>query len=206
MPEKIAAIDCGEAHCCVRRRHTAKIYCWGRNDNGQLGTAPVSEAMPVTGIPDVPPVYPGYDLQKSMAVGGYHTCALGNDGEVYCFGANYSYQLGYEGATPPEPVVKVPLPKRAVAVYAGYYSSCALLEDDQIQCWGANIADPTAYWTPKASPSLLFAEPLEKLALGSDSHFALLPDGTLLSWGGSYYVLSREPLPMYEPTACCTDL
>jgi alpha-tubulin suppressor-like RCC1 family protein len=206
LPDALGTVDCGDTHCCVRRQQPSPdIYCWGSSYNGEMGETTPGTTTPPLEISGVPAVDAGYDIQKSLAVGAYHACALANDGEVYCFGNNSYSQLGYAGV-PPEPFVKVELPKRAVAVFASYYSSCALLEDDQLLCWGTYINDPVNWWTPSATPKLLTDQPIRALSSFYDLHFLVLADGNVLSWGGWYMLTDRAALPQYEPAPCCEDL
>jgi alpha-tubulin suppressor-like RCC1 family protein len=67
-------------------------YCWGSNQNGQLGdgsntsrTAPTAVAAGITFV--------------SVSPGGPHTCGRASDGLVYCWGLNTYGQLGDATAT-----------------------------------------------------------------------------------------------------------
>jgi hypothetical protein len=85
------------AHCpggpcrkttCACAPRTARFCVRGDNSYGQLGRdQPIDsgqELLPVPGLPAV----------ASLAVGATHACALGRDGEVYCWGHNFFGQLG----------------------------------------------------------------------------------------------------------------
>jgi hypothetical protein len=154
----------------------------------------------------VPALSEGYDLDKSLAVGPYHTCALANDGEVHCFGANFYSSMGVSNQSPPPAYVNVALPKRAVAVYASYYATCAQLEDDELWCWGGYIHDRPDYWFADPVPKYVLTGPLETLATKNDTHFAVFLDGSVKSWGNNSSALRRDAADPWKPTPCCEDL
>ena len=100
-------ISSGEEHTCAIRDvgASASLYCWGRNDEGQLGlnnTTDVSVSALVnqgdrgsTGAMSVdnPPVL----ARRTVGTGSKHTCAIqgsGNPGVVFCWGDNFRGQLG----------------------------------------------------------------------------------------------------------------
>ena len=79
-----------------------------------------------------------------VSVGGYHTCALLENGSVMCWGRNDFGQrgLGYtQSATDPfteRAVIDFGNDRTALQVSAGTHHSCAILEDWEIVCWGNN--------------------------------------------------------------------
>ncbi|MEO8139749.1 MAG: Ig-like domain-containing protein [Gemmatimonadota bacterium] len=70
-------------------------YCWGFNDAGQLGTGSVS--LPGTGF-SRPQALTGGLQFASIAAGSQHACGITTGGVAYCWGNNYSGQLGAAGA------------------------------------------------------------------------------------------------------------
>lgn len=87
-------------------------YCWGNNDNGQLGSGNRSNVrIPTTNYPDMsagsvlngytitdiatsPPNVPAFFWPLSIAAP--HTCALRDDGAMSCWGSNGFRQLSTE--------------------------------------------------------------------------------------------------------------
>ena len=72
-----------------------KVYCWGYNENGQLGlghTNSIGDQIDEMGD-DLQEVNLGGGTVIQLAAGGRHFCALFNDGTVKCWGAftYYSY-------------------------------------------------------------------------------------------------------------------
>ncbi|MCC6524583.1 MAG: hypothetical protein IT373_18145, partial [Polyangiaceae bacterium] len=92
--------------------------------------------------------FPGHTI-ASIAVGGFHVCAILDDSTVRCWGANGYGQLGLgdtasRGDGPSEmglnlPAVSLGTGRTAVQLSAGENHTCAILDDATLKCWGANI-------------------------------------------------------------------
>src|SRR5688500_16065288 len=70
----------GRNHACALRAD-GQVWCWGRNDRGQLGDATFvdrANAAPVGGLDDA----------IALSAGPAHTCAVRVTGEVGCWGTN----------------------------------------------------------------------------------------------------------------------
>ena len=67
-----------------------------------------------------------------------HMCALDADGRAWCWGQNYSGQLG-DGTTEPGDVARPVLTtQRFRSIAGGYATTCAISLDHALWCWGAN--------------------------------------------------------------------
>lgn len=89
--KRLAAISAGRNHSCAIADGAA--YCWGANDESQLGTGNTSlSSTPV-------PVDTSSGLQgktvTAISAGRRHSCAVA-DGSAYCWGDNGFLQLGTE--------------------------------------------------------------------------------------------------------------
>ena len=73
-----------------------------------------------------------------IAAGGSHTCALTNEGEVWCWGANDQNQLGAQEVA----MSSVPLLVEGLGAVrqlsAGKDHTCAITDDLGVRCWGRN--------------------------------------------------------------------
>jgi alpha-tubulin suppressor-like RCC1 family protein len=137
--------------CALLNDHSVK--CWGYNADGALG---VGDNVNRGGAPgqmgdNLPAVNLGTGKTAvKVAVGGWASCALLNDGSVKCWGANSWGQLGLGlpqtadlGDGPGEmgdnlPAVNLGTGKIAVDLVTGVYYACVILNDDGVKCWGGN--------------------------------------------------------------------
>ena len=129
----------GNAHTCALTSGGA-VYCWGRNDSGQLGIGSTGEKY------GTPQQVQGLPVAVELAAGRYHTCARTSAG-VYCWGLNTNGQLGIgstSGAFTPQQVKGVGgngFLSGVVELAAGWQHTCARTSTDaggEVYCWGSN--------------------------------------------------------------------
>jgi alpha-tubulin suppressor-like RCC1 family protein len=100
--------------------------------------SPVGTIAPVDAEPSEGASVAAADDQRLVSVGGLHTCAVLDTGEVQCWGANDNGQIG-NGTTATSTVPrKVSGITTAIGVSAGATHTCALLHDGTVRCWGNN--------------------------------------------------------------------
>ena len=112
---------------------TGQAYCWGLNNQGQLGNNSTTNSR----IPVAVQMPAGVSFQ-SIAAGYYYTCALTTEGKAYCWGQGSSGQLGNNSTTASRIPVAVQMPAGVSfqSIAAGYYHTCALTTTGQAYCWG----------------------------------------------------------------------
>ena len=88
---QITSID---THTCAITSE-GKAYCWGMNGYGQLGNNSTTDSR----IPVAVQMPAGVTRFQSIATGGFHTCALTNEGKAYCWGKGDVGQLGNNSTT-----------------------------------------------------------------------------------------------------------
>ena len=151
-PLTARTIFAGSMHTCVLRG--GKVKCWGYNYSGQLGTGTGgATASKGDEAGEMGLALQSVDLgvgrsATSLALGTEHTCALLDNGDVKCWGANDDGELGQDdtlarGDEPGElgaalAPVNLGIGRKATAIAAGRTHSCALLDDGSVKCWGAN--------------------------------------------------------------------
>jgi alpha-tubulin suppressor-like RCC1 family protein len=152
----------GDGTCALLANATVK--CWGRNDWGQLGQGntlgggtPGSTPGSTPALGDgpnemgdnLPPIALGAGrTATAISAGGFHSCALLDNGTVKCWGLNFYGELGQgdvatRGDGPNEmgdnlAPIALGAGRRATAISAGYTHTCALLDNGTIKCWGQN--------------------------------------------------------------------
>jgi alpha-tubulin suppressor-like RCC1 family protein len=137
LPEPAKAIAAGWNFTCAVLV-SGVPYCWGANDQGQLGRGTTSVFGPN------PSLVTGLDLGvKDIAAGRSHACATMNDGSMRCWGRNNEMQLGILIEDPAEPYSALPV--RVPDIWTGVKAlrladntSCAIIEDGSVRCWGLN--------------------------------------------------------------------
>ena len=88
-------ISAGGNHTCALDSNH-KAYCWGMNAYGQLGiNSSGSYRVPAAVVQGA---IPSNVNLTYLSAGGTHTCALGSNGQAYCWGDNNNGALG-DGST-----------------------------------------------------------------------------------------------------------
>src|SRR4051812_8481270 len=168
-----------EHSCALLSDGTAR--CWGTNFVGQLGDGTIG------GGSAVPKPVQGLSGAISLAVGGYHNCALLADRTVRCWGRNQDGQLGNGNNTTDAGTPQTVLGLSGVgALGNGGYHSCALMPDGTARCWGRNDRGQLGDGTSTSSSTPVVVSGLSNavsLSGGLYHTCALLGDGTVQCWG-----------------------
>lgn len=114
---------------------TGMVYCWGYNQNGEIGQAEASYVSTTQIIPSI-------RNATDVAAGEHHACALLQSGQVQCWGSNGSGELGNNSdeasITPVTVQIQNGTPlTRVVQVSVGSGFSCARLATMDVTCWGS---------------------------------------------------------------------
>jgi len=131
----VTSIAAGAAHACAAHRD-GSLACWGDNGHGQLGIGTKgSQLLPVRVL------LPDGVQAVAVIAGGDDTCIIAASGDLYCWGANGTGQVGVAGGE------DQPLPRRidglgeqvvSAAIMDG--AICALRRGGTVVCWGDNLA------------------------------------------------------------------
>lgn len=131
---KITDVSAGVSHACAVV--SGKAYCWGNNDDGQLGNG-TTDSSEVPVAVNTTGALAGATVTKIRA-GGAHTCALA-DGKAFCWGSNDHGQLGqlaFAESSVPGLVDEID-GKKVTEVSAGFTHTCAIAGGEAF-CWGDN--------------------------------------------------------------------
>lgn len=203
---KFTSLALGFLHQCGLGDN-GRIYCWGEGESGKLGngsnrTSPA--AVPVT-MPE------GVQRFTHVSAGGqYHTCAIGDDANVYCWGHNSKGQLGNDTTLHSNTPVPIAHSEKFIAVDAGYEHSCAITENNEAYCWGDNGAGQLGNhsnigaYTPVPVSQPQAVEGFCTLALGTFDSCAIDSHGTAYCWGSNAFGIlgdgsktnSYSPIPV----------
>ena len=170
----------------------SKLFCWGYNGSGQLGngtwtdsSTPVAVTLPA-----------GVNGFTQVAAGYSHSCGIGTNGATYCWGHNWSGELGngtssYGGISVP---VAVNLPAGVSSftqLAAGASYSCAIGNNGLAYCWGGNGAGQlgngttTQSNTPVAVILPAGVSGFTQVAAGYSHTCGIGTNGVTYCWGGN---------------------
>jgi alpha-tubulin suppressor-like RCC1 family protein len=91
-PSALNAIATGMNHSCALSGNVA--FCWGNNFSGELG---IGTQAGMTNAPTRVTNGPTTPTWTKISTGARHTCAIDNNGAIWCWGNNYLGQLGNGG-------------------------------------------------------------------------------------------------------------
>jgi len=152
-PVKISA---GQAYSCALL-DSGNIACWGYGSYGRLGYGSTSSWSSASAYVNIGTDRTALDVQTSSTgytssywyqnTGTYiHTCAIGDDELLRCWGSGSYGQLGIGSTTSigdgvnemGDNLMVTDIGDHVESVALGSYSSCAIREDGQVRCWGYN--------------------------------------------------------------------
>jgi len=126
----VAQIEGGSDHTCLRT-NAGELYCWGDNDNGQLGDGTGND-HPLPTLVMLPAAV------EDVSLGDEFTCALLVDDTAWCWGEGSDFQLGngdLVDATAPTPVLDMPAAD-LVDIEVGGRGACLTSATNERYCWG----------------------------------------------------------------------
>jgi alpha-tubulin suppressor-like RCC1 family protein len=166
---------------------SGEVLCWGFNNQGQVGSPPPTDAK-------VPVKVAGLTGVASLGASGLanHVCAVLQTGELRCWGAGGSGQLGNAKAQDTAVPVTALTINDAVSVTTGARFTCTSRKGGTAACWGTNAWRQLGLGDNAAADDVSTPLPVNGLAdvkkviAGYTHTCALLGDGKHLScWGGN---------------------
>ncbi|MBD63684.1 MAG: hypothetical protein CME62_00625 [Halobacteriovoraceae bacterium] len=143
----ILQLGTGFLHTCAIGEGQ-KIRCWGRNAVGQLGVGVVDTFGDDEEVSTLPSLALSEEMNmKTIATGTNHTCSIGVDHKVYCWGLGFLGATGHastehigddEEATLSNTFVSI-ANAEFIQINGGANHTCALEKaEGKIICWGQN--------------------------------------------------------------------
>ena len=135
--------------CAILADHS--VWCWGDNGLGKLGTGiDYNYDFPSTlySYNPAPVVMPTGFNATGISSGYQHSCMLGMDSRVFCWGlaqalgagsdmSDYTYSDSIYYSSSP---VEVSSQSSFVSISVGTRFSCAITTNSTVECWGTNSA------------------------------------------------------------------
>ncbi len=193
----VSKIFAGKSHTCAIVENPGwsknKVYCWGLNTFGQLGSGnTTTTSVPVEVVGTV-------GNAMSLALGTNHTCGVFRTSvegapvqeDLKCWGANDKGQLGLGTVSaefvvaPGESVQQFNGTSPVGHIAAGDYHTCAE-NDGTLKCWGANdwgqLGSPAG--ASSGTPVYLAREWSHVTSLtASRAHSCAVTNGEVYCWG-----------------------
>ncbi|MCM8768306.1 MAG: FG-GAP-like repeat-containing protein [Candidatus Omnitrophica bacterium] len=193
--ESVSAVSAGLSHTAALKTN-GMVWVWGDNRFGQIG---VGSNLPVILTPSPVSNISGI---TAISCGGNHTLALKNNGTVWAWGRNDSYQLGLGdtyGTTNLIVPAQVVGPEGLgylsgiIRVAAGYSHSLAISQDGSLWVWGDNsfgqlgIGHKTPSMYPVKVKTLSDIKGISAGGTGvlGNHSLAVKSDGTVWAWGAN---------------------
>ena len=194
----------GINHSCALLKDR-RVACWGANNLGQLGSDEANEmsligSFSYSTVPLLVKDTSGSGVLegvRELSNAGLHTCGLLRRGEVVCWGANFSDQLGaptenFFSSTPVIAHPDDPALKRVKQVTTHLSASCVLSVNGKVSCWGGNNFGTLGDGTTDSSLTPVAVKPIGggegrlrgvKRITGGAAACAELRHGKVACWG-----------------------
>lgn len=128
LPSGVREVAAGGSHACAALLD-GTAYCWGWNEDGQLGNGTVSNSLS-------PVQVAGADTWMKIVAGGISTCGLTTGGGLKCWGNNWYDQLGTgDSESHLVPMQVLGITNGATHISSASGHTCAI-HAGVAKCWG----------------------------------------------------------------------
>jgi alpha-tubulin suppressor-like RCC1 family protein len=183
------AVSAGGNHPCGRRAN-GRLYCWGSDDDGQLGDGnPAADRATPTLVAG------GATTWVQVSAGAAHTCGRQRSGQLLCWGEGTLGALG-QGTSLPDQLAPVPVVGGPVwtTVDAGGDNTCARRRTGRLFCWGPGFSGQIGNGGSGAesqvnAPAEVMggATDWTAVSVGSGHSCARITTGRLFCWGANVH-------------------
>lgn len=208
----VTAVAAGSGYTCVITN--SEVWCWGNAGYDVVAFDDLAHPTPVQRT-DVPP---STTLSSSAGGAQDHVCAVSTLGDVYCWGADLSGQLG-NGTTSNDGMApaKVQGVSDVISLASGDDFTCALTKNGNVFCWGYDAngqlgdgesdggAPPphdggTPFPNETAVPvAVTGLSNVTAIAAGANSACAVA-SGDVWCWGGELATNAAQYVPVHQAT------
>jgi alpha-tubulin suppressor-like RCC1 family protein len=188
----------GDTTCAVVTGDT--VWCWGRNDEGQVGDGSKVDRNKPAKVPNL------FNVDQ-VSAGVRSTCAIQDDGTPWCWGGGDEGQLGDGGGASSLVPKQVQLSGvREISV--GDDQACGRRMDGSVWCWGDNEFGVCGDEQPKHLTPVAVAglSQITQIDVADEFACARRADGKVLCWGqndagqlGRGNTSVKEPVPAEVP-------
>lgn len=181
LSDSWSALAAGQNHHCATRTD-GSLRCWGRNIDGQIGNGKAEDGSCTI---KTAPFDHGLGWSGNLAAGVNHSCAIRNDGSLWCWGGNQSGQLGDNTTVAKLAPVQIGVATDWARVAAGNRTTCATKTSGALYCWGTNGVGQLGVGDlgQRQLPALVLDSAVADVAVGFTHTCAVKTDGTLWCWG-----------------------
>ena len=190
----VKSVATGKGFTCYVGGATSKVFCFGKNDKGQLGNGSVGSSVKPVPVTDLENSSAPLSEVKEVSAGENHACALLKSGRVVCWGDNSFGQLGNikaegVGARSVLESEKNPKPYAGVkSIEAGANSTCMIVRDEgMVLCFGERFeAKLKLNWVPERvelANSIGTLTGAKQIGVGRGFGCALTKGSQVYCWG-----------------------
>lgn len=169
----LKVIASGDYTCGIKSDQ--KLYCWGRNDEGQLGNGESCRSHPEICSKSTP-IKIGDDNWNELSLNTYYACGIKADGQLLCWGFGYSM---------------IPTKEKDdkwLDIIVGVDNKCGIKTDNNLYCWGDNyrgqLGDGIS--ANKTIPAKIGDDAWSEISAGEYHTCGIKTDNTLYCWGNNY--------------------
>lgn len=173
-------VSAGSADFACAIKTGGTLWCWGRNDSGQLGMGDRKTHRPV-------PLQVGTDTDwQAVSSGSYSPCATKSDASLWCWGGNDAGQLGTGDKVRRLVPTQIGTDRSWATVDTGAATACGWTLDGEALCWGYNhngqlgVGDTRKRLVPT---QVAGGDAWTAVSAGSGHTCGVKSDATLWCWG-----------------------
>ncbi len=119
----------GSHSCALKSDGT--IWCWGRNNYGQLGNNTTSNKA-------IPTTLNGGGTWSKMSTMSTHACGIKSDSTLWCWGKNAAGEVGDATTVTKTVPTAIGTDSWTSVVVGPANHTCAIQSDNSLWCWGEN--------------------------------------------------------------------